>query len=422
MGSNFSKTSSGATSGSSAKSHKVSVSKCKKKVIVFVDVGQEIDDELLLLYLESFTDYDIEVVFSAPEGMTDQESMDIWTGTFKPMFKSENPNVKYRTLEEFRKSEAEECDVCIQCSSMKGYSGDNLIVKEYTFLQGTDKDIYDDAGNVVESIGVNAQGSETFLANMSNCLVVAKSSRCAEMRPTTQYLKTLPEDFRKKVGFVGFKLLFGRIKPGIVIKGGVTLSKNIAAGLVNPNVGRGANYNAAQAYLELFGMKLEDFVPGGKSHNEVKWEKCMAISRKYFKKIYDVETLSERVSVVKNVSKGPEMMTWDMEKTLEYLTCINMTLDYMSPGVWADRTVPYYSTFDESTTDRNILDAMDKYMDALNKVEGDKMVGFLNPAYDLYVGYLAITYLKRGEVKMQHALTEMTPMDVFSDLETLRVE
>ena len=440
-------------------------SKTANTLTLFLDVGNEIDDEQLALYIEkcqelTLKDWHIEIVFCGPGKMPDLASMRRWITEFKfpgvEWTDVEDANVvphpitsnlTYTTHEEYIARTTPSTDYALVCASLKGWSGENFTVSKMLFFQGDTEDTEDDEGNVVSPKGLNAVGSESFIANMKTKLgkrfVVVPSARCAEMRPTARYLKSLPEHFKNATAEAGFKLMVGRIAPGIVLPTGAELSKKIAAGLINPSRGRAANFNAMVSFMSLLDVNLEtDFLPptnsgiktrsgntigeseedAGKYYNKDKYSQCEQLAVNYFLNIYGLETLTDKIYFNDATPDGTlvrEEYDWDRQNSIKNLTLIHLALDHICPGIWDNKKLPFFSNFTLETKDDDLQKLRGIYLDNLNKVNDDTQIGFLNPSYDLYVGYIFMYKVQLGlatdasENSLDYALNQATPIEVF---------
>lgn len=457
---------------------------------VLVDVGNEIDDEQLLKYLETIWQsletvsdedggvrFNMRFVFCGYNKLSDADSMKRWitkfaypldagigegnavampkciAETYRRDFQNLEgnarldlaPRLTYTTFAEYIARPGEICsDYVLVCASMRGWDGSNLNVRKRLFFQGNIEECVDsETGVVVSPKGLNAVGSEDFIATMKSKLgdafedsfVVVSSERCAEMRPTARYVKSLSGNFRTETAEAGFKLMVGRIAPGIVLPNGIELSKKIGAGLINSSRGRGANYEAMKSFMSLLGVDLEvDFnSDGGRYFSQDKFNEAYALAIRYFVRIYDIDLQQMRIQMElhRDDSGAPlpkeiiyndvdetgavvqKYFDWDRDATLRNLTLIHLGLDYVCPGIWHQREVPFYSNFTPETS----CDALNRlrgvYLSELEKVDDDKVIGFLNPSYDLFLGWVFTSYVFGGKEMMNYAINRATPVEFF---------
>jgi len=403
-----------------------------KVIFVLVDVGQEIDDEILLWWLQRRAGYRFVIIFSGPGDLSDEESRRIWLEEFNPHMGGvcTGSSYSYITLGELQSQNHAECDCFLMCASAKGYNGSNLTINDKLFLQGdmeaVDKETSSSSSSmkgtrivVPGCAGVNAQGSRELLLRFEAKLVVIGSAQCVEMRPVVGWLKLIPDFLYTKIQFVGFKLMLGRIQPGVVVGGGVTLSKNIAPGLLSRGVGRAANFAAVEAFVEsTTHTRLKDFGPGGGQFDTSRWARGMIVAENYFKSVFETDKLEDDIQIVRSLEEGPVWFDWQRRTTLECAAMANLGIEIILPGVWDRRDMPFYSTFNEETEDPEILTALHAYSTALSRIlkeeDDDIVVRFLNPAYDLFAGYVLLQYLEGGDVAMQQALRKTSPQDMFA--------
>ena len=420
-------------------------------VTIFVDVGAEIDDEQLLYYIETTQQVNnpgwiITVVFCGFGATSDIDSLVRWTQSFKLPNKQESlvltrfrekPDPKmvplpitsdgcltYTLLEEYVSRPNCVTDYALLCASVKGWDAENFFVREAAFFQGNLEDVKNAAGVVVSPKGLNASGTEKLITRLTATLgdrfVVCSSDRCVEMRPTAGYLQSLPTHFAMETAEAGFKLMVGRIRPGIVLPTGIELSKKLAAGLVNANRGRGANFDAMVAFMDLLNVSLTaDFCPpsltsaAGRYYNSQKYTQASDLARNYFAKVYENSELPGVVSYMDMVDGilQPVEYDWDRDTSLLNLTLIHLGLDSICPGVWDNKALPFFSTFTLQTPDASLQRLRELYLAELTKLEGNRQIGFLLPTYDLFTGFVFHMYVSN---KWKKAVTEATPQEFFN--------
>ena len=161
--------------------------------------------------------------------------------------------------------------------------------------------------------------------------------------------------------------------------------------------------------MKLFNIKLDDFYKNGIFHDEQKWKKCKKIAENYFKQIYNTQTLTKDVFVVKNIEKGPIKFNWDMYYSIHNLTLINYAIQYFIPNIWDNRKLPYYQN------DYN-KELLQHYYHSIKTVYSDKIVDFLNPTYSLFTAYIVIQYLLYGQIDLDHILSDTKIKQIFNIL------
>jgi hypothetical protein len=206
----------------------------------------------------------------------------------------------------------------------------------------------------------NLAGSEATLTYWENRgqLVTVPSALMADMRPTSAMMKWVPKGLAQEVYFTGFNLMGCRASTAI---NGI---QYFAEGLVNPNVGRGANYKSVQA---LFG-DLSKIA-----------EQCYRVAPyydlalKYFTDIY-----------------GPNLKGMkDQVGSIDCLARMNFAIEKIAPGIWTKRTEVYYSTFKDATFD-GIKTLQVAFSEKFVPFVKEKAIGALNPLYDLYAAHVLL--------------------------------
>ena len=449
-----------------------------KTISVCVDPGQEIDDEQLLWYLENLQTktsfphhFDLEVVFCGSGKLNDQDSLHTWINTFKfpepsivdnwtyidgvpgdlnvvqvPLYLDNlRGKLTYTTLEEYATRKTNQTDIMLVCASLNGWDGEGLQVNELLLFQGNTQAKTDKQGKIISPPGFNASGSETFIHNMKSKIgekfVEVSSELCSQMLPTPQFLNCLPEHFSANIAETGFKLMVGRITPGIKTPDGTELSKKIGAGLINPNRGRGANFKACQSLAQYLGIDINVdfspprkygvttrrgstsgiFSPPGKLFSKQKFTQCQQLAIRYFAKLYDIPTVNSLLQIndlpttipFKEAGNKLTRYDWDRETSIQNLTNIHMFFDYLSPGVWDNRTQPFYSDFTIDTPDQDLQNLRNIYIENISKITPNTHIEFLNPSYDLFLGFLLTNYFENGFQQLQNLLINATPSQVF---------
>ena len=440
------------------------------KITVYCDFGNEIDDEQLALFLETMQKkynkmWTIEIVCCGYGGMTDQESLKSWLNISKEwrisIAPSEietinnhkvdsnyrvplviNNNLKYTTLEEHIQRKIINTDYVLVCASLKGWNGLNLNVNKLIIFQGNIADERSQDGKQIYSKGLNSIGSEIFIKNISNKyqdkLIVLSSEQCALYRPTIKYINSLPKNFKKATTETGFKLLIGRIGKNIINDIGIEISKKIAAGLINSNRGRASNFKAMESFMNLLDINInKDFVSfketvktrsgkggltliKGKLYNETKYNQAKLIAINYFKEIYNIDNESDLPEFIEYYDLSNDgyddylavvKYDWDKRISIYNLTLINLALDHISPNIWNNRNLPYFSN-NINIYNESINKIRDIYLDRLSKIDLNKQVNFLNPSYDLYAGFILWNKIENND-KSVNTLYDISPENFF---------
>lgn len=223
----------------------------------------------------------------------------------------------------------------------------------------------------------NLAGSEATLNywQTRGQLITVPSALMVEMRPTTAMLDWLADELSDEVLFAGFNLMGFRASTAIE---GV---RYFAEGLVNPAVGRGANFKSVQA---LFG----DLSQIGE-HCIQKGTPYYTLSLKYFTDIF-----------------GPQLEGMkDATGSIECLARMNFAIEGIAPGIWSNRTEVYYSTFKDATFD-GIKTLQVAFYDKFVPFVKNQAIGALNPLYDLYAAEVLLNECKLLTKEQFEALFE----------------
>ena len=355
-------------------------------VVVFTDVGvKDIDDELLLQYLiDNNNPMNINVVFMGSEGVTPKESMEQWSkykNHILEKYSTEekqglSKRISYHTIDNFKNIKCE-FDYALQISPMNGYDGENISVKEkYVF-----------AGDYITPEGArpsfNRQGSEEILDRFhkENKLVDIPSAHMVKMRFNNELLKKFTGIFKDNIVFTAFMLAFARMSP--------THSANkFAEGLINPKVGRGANYISVMKMkekLDLPKIKLDKYshdaankyidslVDNGVDIKELT-ETCMCL--------YEINLVLQSISI--KSKENTSMLDWDQYEP-----------------IFLENGGVFVSDFDINS----IPYVLDPCFDFFKK-NADKLIDCFNPVYDLFAGYVLNGLIHFNENRTSHSHEE----------------
>jgi len=371
-----------------------------KSVVVFTDVGvKDIDDELLLQYLiENKKEMEISVVFMGSDGVSPEEALKSWSkykGHILSKYSVEEQkelckNISYHTIENFKKVKCS-FDFALQIAPMDGYGGENIEIKEkYIF-----------AGDYITPEGsrpsFNRQGADEILDRFYNegKLVDIPSVHMAKMRFNQELVSKFTGPFLDSIVFTAFMLAFGRMNPKHP-------ANKFAEGLVNPDVGRGANYSSVMKMgFELQGISTTEFcrmqdVLGDEKLIDVK--SCEMAAKNY------CDTLEEHGVTLK-----------DRDGTIKCLTDMNIYLQSINVSsamplkegqtavisrseivnIFESGSV-FTSEFDINSIPKEILPAWNFF-----KQNADKLFESFNPVYDLFAGYVLIGEMN-GEKRVIH--------------------
>ena len=155
-------------------------------------------------------------------------------------------------------------------------------------------------------------------------------------------------------------LAFGRMDPNHP-------AKKFAEGLVNPNVGRGANYNSVMKMKEVLDIQCSNEIDGS-----------VKASTKYFR---DLEE--------NGINSGTH------EDSIKSLTEMNMILQGISDKSCEGTDIEKVNIFQsgEVYTSNFTVDSIPELLKPsweLFKANADKLYESFNPVYDLFAGYVLI--------------------------------
>ena len=385
----------------------------KKTIFVIIDIKKHIDNELLLYFLEKCPNFYFIFIFTSNDLYTEKQSMDIWLNKYKRHIANNHlqSSYQYTTLQSFSKLENKICDILLLCAPTYNYNGSNLIIKDKLFIQGNLKDIVDENGFIIQSASYNSIHSRQLLDKFKNKLVQIPIHRSSQIKPTTKWLRTLPDILFNKITIIGFKNIFTRIIPNNIIDNGITQSKILAPQLINPNIGNAEHFYHTQSYIKLFNINFNDFKQNGRFFDQNKWNKCNIIAQNYFKQVYNTHKLTKDVYIVQNIQQGPIKYNWDMNNTIYNLTLINYAIQYFIPNIWNYRKLPFY----QNNFNKQLLDY---YYHSIKTVYSNKIVEFLNPIHSLFAGYAVIEYLLYGQKQLDKILLDMDIKEIFNRLQS----
>ena len=344
-------------------------------IVVFTDVSEEIDDQLFLYWLKTINTYGgtFTIVFCPTNHNTSDHGRTLWEEKYLPHSR-ELPGksfstFKHMTLEEFSIIPEITYDYGIMIAPLKGYTGNNLTITHKLFLQGSRAET-----------SFNTISSDVFISKFDaqGKVIEIPSSKCAKMRPTSEWLATLPIFYQDQIAMVGFKLLVGRMGTRIITPTNLNISQLYSEGLINPGVKPiAANYNAAKALLKIKTKCVA--IPDGTDLDDVIPEEIHTmVAKKYFSDIF-----GEELSLAKDY-EGSIACLARMSKAIDIVTEVDM---------FTERGEVYYSDFgDDFNGDPKLRQAFASFKSCLSMAEG--AINFLNPVYDLFAGMVAIEYIK----------------------------
>lgn len=350
---------------------------------IFTDVGvKDTDDELLLKYLaNNKTPLDLLVVFTGSDGISAGDALAYWVRTFEAnVLQKLTPgtSISYTTLSDYKCHE-QVCDYCLQISPLDGYNGSNMVVNEkYIF-----------AGDYVTPHGArpsfNRSGSEAILDKFhnENRLVDIPSAHMVKMRFNSELLSKFDGAFLENIVFTGFLLIFARMSPDHAFS-------KFAEGLINPSVGRGANYESVMKMKEVF--SLGDITPDESSVNAAK--NYIARLVKNSVAIKDPEDSTNKLSEINAVLQAIS------DKAINSKTWLGWS---SSKPIFHGEV--FVSDFDISSIPEPLKPAWEFF-----KANSGKLVECFNPVYDLFAGYVLTGFIlgdeDSGENHISHSPQE----------------
>jgi hypothetical protein len=353
-----------------------------KTVHVFTDVGvKDIDDELLLKYLaNNKVSLDILIIFMGSDGISPTDALAHWVRTYEAnvlLHLTPGTKISYSVIQEYAAMDRAICDYALQISPLNGFDGHNMIVKEkYIF-----------AGDYITSEGArssfNRSGSGAILDKFykEGKLVDIPSAHMVKMRFNEELLSKFDGPFKNSIVFTGFLLIFARMSP--------THSANkFAEGLINPDVGRGANYHSVMKMKDVFGIdEPGEMIPRRVCTHNYEWR----AAKNY------CSCLEENGVILK-----------DREGTINCLTDMNIILQLISDkdgehDIFDIEGSVFVSDFDVNSVPDKLIPAWEFF-----KANSEKLTECFNPVYDLFAGYVMMGYIHdpKDENRVNHDVDE----------------
>jgi len=194
------------------------------KVLVFTDAGEEIDDELALWYL--YPKVKMSIVFCGPTPEVQNKRLRNWETKYH---KKLNQLHFMITLDQYKKLHSKHHYAAVlQISPLFGFDSDLITFDKYILMGSVDN-------------SVNCPKGSVDLFRRAVDPIVIESSEALQMRPNKRIMNEIPDYFRAEMYKVNLRLLLVRCDP----------DKVYAEGLVNPEVGRGANFYTVQKTYEI---------------------------------------------------------------------------------------------------------------------------------------------------------------------------
>lgn len=335
-----------------------------KVVALFVDAGEEIDDEAAIAFLARFGQlYNIGrlIVIFVNGKLTGQQRIDQWKTKFGDSLADASLVPECVAIDDAAGIIKEtRFDVVIQIAPLYGDTSLlDVMTNEYHF--GGD---FPTPKGAVPSFNLN--GSEAVLSHMQKkgILHTIPSSLMAKMKPSDPIMKMLGDKMANAIYFTTYKLVVGRMLPSIPV------AKSFAEGLVHYKEGetRGANWLSVKKIFKIItGMNLEDvpdeaIAPHTKVHH---------LANKYFHQIFGDTYLQDMKYGV---------------KAIKSLALINYALENIVPGIWQGRDRVIFSTFDDETFggDITLQQSYNNYKEMLKGLTEAQRMEIYNPVYDLF--------------------------------------
>lgn len=193
-------------------------------IVVFHDAGEECDDQIALWKL--LTELDGAIIKAYVCGKTREiqiERLHNWLA-FLYKLNLDKKNLIYNSiLSDFQDVGEVKYDAVLQIAPLFGFDTPSIKTNRYVLMGSVDNSVNCPKGSV--DLFRRFQGLPGT--------IVVDSADAAKVRPTKQFIKTIPRVLLVEMIIVGFRLMLCRCNPGEVY----------AEGLINKNVGRGANFD-----------------------------------------------------------------------------------------------------------------------------------------------------------------------------------
>ncbi len=205
-------------------------------ILVFHDAGEECDDQIALWKLDTYLSG--AKIFAVVCGKTreiQEQRLAKWKELFSKIDTKRNLFVNV-LLCDANFPDVFKFDAVLQIAPLFGFDSENIKTDLYVLM-----------GSVDNSVNCPKDSVDLFRRFQGQSIVV-ESAEAAKVRPTKDFLKSVPQVLVDEMVSVGFRLALCRCDPNEVY----------AEGLINSNVGRGANfttifnmYNAVCGKIEI---------------------------------------------------------------------------------------------------------------------------------------------------------------------------
>jgi len=347
-------------------------------VVVFLDPGAEIDDQLFE-FMTMVWDLDITWIFvyCPVEKQSGHYSRKVWiekyfTNSLMHITKVPRGTRYHISLEEFILLPRVTCNYSLLLAQLDyNYSGKNLIIKKTLVSQGSrDENSFN-----------MSKDSKQFLDNNNDKVFEISTNICKKMYPTNTFIDKLPDVFKKYIYFVGYQFLVCRMPPDHPV------AHRFAPGLISHSEkGSGRNLIGVMEYYN-FVHKDEHAYSDLEITNSGTDSKYFVLSRNYLDAI-DGYTYNDKEATIFSLAK--------MNKALD------IVFSDESSSVFNNMDELYISGFSVEdmlySTNPHKLAEINKFYPKFCSDISD-MDGFLktlNPLYDLFAGFLLYKHIRDG--------------------------
>ncbi len=345
----------------------------------------EIDDQAALVALTHDVRVENLFIVFLNGKLSGGERREIFIKDYIQYLDTNTTNVELLTIDELNTQPALTVDQAMLIGPLKEDTLINVNIKDKFLFAGD----FSTPKDAAPSYNLAGSGLTLNYWDHRGQLVTVPSALMADMRPTCAMLEWMPEGLANEVYFTGFNLMGFRASTAI---DGI---QYFAEGLVNPKVGRGANYKSVQALFGDLSHIGEQCIQKGTPYYD--------LALQYFTDVF-----------------GPQLKGMkDATGSIHALARMNFAIEKIAPGIWTDRTEVYYSTFKDKTFD-GIKTLQVAFQEQFVPYVRDHSTHALNPLYDLYAAEVLLNGCKLLSKEQFEALFER-PMkeDEFLDAEPL---
>ena len=190
--------------------------------LVFTDAGEEADDQIALWYLHKKAR--LTIIFCGPSLEIQKKRQDAWEKLSESM---ELWSYFCLTLESFKNNYAPyKYDAILQISPLFGFDSTTISTDKYVLMGSVDNSVNCPKGSV--DLFRRFEGKPGT--------IIVESAKAATMRPSRKALLMMPVALVNEMISVGFRVMLQRCPA----------EAGYAEGLINCDVGRGANYTSVE--------------------------------------------------------------------------------------------------------------------------------------------------------------------------------